>query len=186
MRVLLVHNFYQSGLPSGENNVYKRERDGLRNRNHTVAEFTRSNDEASQPPYLAGAEAMLLMPWNPFVAYKLRKTITQFRPDVVHVHNTFPLISPAALHVIHDTGVPLVWTAHNFRPWCAAATLLREGRICTLCLEEKSVLPGLRYGCYRNSTLLTAPVSATIALHQSLETWAKLPDRIITLTQFQK
>jgi glycosyltransferase involved in cell wall biosynthesis len=186
VRVLLVHNFYQSGLPSGENNVYRRERDGLRDRQHAVAEFTRSNDEAKYPPYLAGPEAMLLMPWNPFSAARLRSVLRQFKPDVVHIHNTFPLISPAALHVIHAAAVPLVWTVHNFRPWCAAATLLRDGRHCTLCLDQKSVLPGLRHGCYRGSSAATLPVGAMIGLHQHLQTWARLPDRIIALTAFQQ
>ena len=103
------------------------------------------------------------------------------RPDVVHVHNVFPLLSPWVVRAAHDAGVPVVQTVHNFRQDCVAGTYFRDGEICTDCVGRRVATPALRHGCYRGSRLQTLPMVAGRALHQS--TWRSI-DRFLVLTAF--
>ena len=108
------------------------------------------------------------------------------RPDILHVHNTFPLLSPAIFPALRNLPVATVLTLHNYRTVCAAAIPLRDGRVCTDCLDDRSVWPALRHGCYRGSRLATLPLAAMIALHRRLGTWGREVDALIALTAFQK
>jgi len=124
--------------------------------------------------------------WNPFSVRRLREILQETRPDIMHVHNTFPLLSPAVFYASQELKVPTVMTMHNYRIGCSAATALRDEQPCTLCLDRKSVLPAIRYGCYRNSRMATFPVSAMIAFHNARDTWRRNVDAFVTLTGFQK
>lgn len=149
-------------------------------------EFTRDSDELIRSGSYGTVKGALSTVWNPFSLRKLRRTLRETRPDIVHMHNTFPLLSPSVLHAPREFGIPTVMTLHNYRVGCSSATALRDNEPCTLCLEQKSVVPALRYGCYRNSRLATAPVAAMIALHRARRTWQTRVDAFIALTEFQK
>ncbi|MGH8453970.1 MAG: glycosyltransferase family 4 protein [Nevskiales bacterium] len=186
MRILLVHNLYRAAIPSGENTVYAAERELLASTGHKVFEFTRSNDEISEMRLSTALQATLLMPWNPLSADAFQQVLRTVDPDVIHVHNTFPLITPAIFWAAKASRAAVVMTLHNYRLFCAAGIAMRDKHPCTLCLEKRSVLPALRYGCYRNSRLATLPVAAQIALHHRLGTWQRQVDGFIALTNFQR
>lgn len=186
MKILLVHNFYGSSAPSGENTVYLAERELLASRGHEVLEFTRHSDEIRGEGALGILKGALSTPWNPFSAGAVRRLVERERPDVMHVHNTFPLLSPAIFAAAQRAGCPTVLTLHNYRTFCAAGIPERGGAPCTLCLSRKSVLPALSHGCYRKSRLATLPLAAMIALHRTLGTWRRHVDAFIALTEFQK
>lgn len=103
----------------------------------------------------------------------------------MHVHNTFPLLSPAIFYAI-GVRAARVLTLHNYRLFCPAAIPMRAGKVCTECLDRRSVWPALRHGCYRNSRLATVPVAFSVALHRRLGTWANQVDAFIALTDFQR
>ena len=115
----------------------------------------------------------------------MRRAIAGYRPDVVHFHNTFPLLSPAALRAAHGAGVRVVQTLHNFRPLCPAATFLRDGRVCEDCLGRVPI-PAVVHGCYRSSRLATLPIAAKDALHSAIGTWSKAVDTYITPSEFAR
>ena len=186
MRVLLTHNFYGSGAPSGENQVFEIERDLLQSRGHEVAEFTRHSDQIRGQGAWGAIKGAAATPWNPWSARAIRQAVERFRPDVVHVHNTFPLISPSVFHALAGTGVARVLTLHNYRLFCPAAIPMRAGKVCTDCLDQRSVLPALQHGCYRNSRLATVPLALNVALHRAAGTWAHQVDAFITLSDFQR
>jgi glycosyltransferase involved in cell wall biosynthesis len=102
---------------------------------------------------------------------------------VAHFHNTFPLISPSAYAACQDNGVPVVQTLHNYRLICANALLLREGRPCEACVGT-SLLPALRYRCYRGSLPATGAVVWMLARNRRRGTYRRLVDRYIALTHF--
>jgi glycosyltransferase involved in cell wall biosynthesis len=186
MRIVLAHNFYGSEAPSGENLVFQAERDLLRARGHEVLEFTRHSDDLRRRGALGLLHGAVAAPFNVAALARLRRLLRRERPDVLHVHNTFPLLSPAIYHAARGLPVATLLTLHNFRTFCASALLLREGRPCTLCLDRRSAWPGLRHGCYRGSRAATLPLAATIALHRALGTWTRQVDAFIALTAFQR
>ncbi len=186
MKILLVHNFYGSTAPSGENAAYSAEAALLQNRGHSVIEFNRHSDELLQGNFYGALKGAVSAVWNPFSLHALKQKLRETKPDIVHVHNTFPLLSPSVLYASRELNIPTVMTMHNYRIGCSAGTAVRKDQACTLCLDKKSVVPALRYGCYRESKIATLPVSAMIAFHNAINTWQANVDAFITLTDFQR
>lgn len=185
MKVLLVHNFYGSSAPSGENQVYEAERALLHAHGHEVLEFTRHSDEIREQGLLGMVKGALSTPWNPFAARALNRVLDDFCPDVMHVHNTFPLISPAVFHAAGGR-VAMVITLHNYRLFCAAGIPMRAGNVCTDCLDTRSSQSALRHGCYRNSRAATLPLALSVGLHRRLGTWENHVSAFIALSDFQR
>lgn len=186
MKVLLAHNFYGSSAPSGENTVFDAEKKLLQKNNVTIAEILRHSDHIRRQSVLGQVKGALSTPWNPFTYAEVTKVIRRQQPEILHVHNSFPLFSNAIFHSAKNTSTATVLTLHNYRTFCAAAIPLRLGQTCTECLDKKSALPALKYGCYRNSRLATLPLFASIALHRFIGTWQNHVDAFIALTDFQK
>lgn len=186
MKILFVHNYYGSSAPSGENTVFESELALLRSRGHQVIVYTRHSDEIRQQGIWGVIKGAASTPWNFFAVQKLRRVLTKEKPDVMHVHNSFPLFSPGIFHAACGTQTATVLTLHNFRSFCAAGIPMRDDRPCTLCLDQRSVLPALRFGCYRKSRLATLPMAMMIALHRCIDTWGKHIDAFIALTEFQR
>lgn len=185
LRIVIVHNYYGSSAPSGENAVVDTEIAMLRRAGHEVHVFIRRSDEIREEGWRGLAHGGLTYTWNPFELLRFRRYLRVVQPDIVHVHNTFPLISPAVFWIIGEVAASVL-TLHNYRVFCASALLLRDGAVCTRCLDESSVLPALRYGCYRGSRLATMPVAQSIALHKRIGTWRSKVDAFITMTEFQR
>lgn len=185
MKILLVHNYYRAHTPSGENAVVDAEIEQLSEAGHNVSLFSRSNDEVESAPVRTLLSGSLLGAHNPFSVRALQRHLASFRPDVVHVHNTFPLLSPAVVPVARASGAAVVVTMHNYRLICAQGGFLRAGGICTRCLDSQSTWPAIKYGCYRGRAG-SLPVAASIAYHRRVGTWRDVPHAVIALTEFQK
>ncbi len=178
MKVLVAHNAYQQR--GGEDVVAEAEAGLLRAHGHEVLLYTRHNDELAQMGRLEAAAGTL---WSRRTAREVRALIAEQRPDVVHVHNSFPLISPSMHAAAHDAGVPVVQTLHNFRLLCPQAMLLREGRVCEDCVG-RAPLPGVRHGCYRGSRAQSGVLAGMLVLHRALGTWQTKVSRYIALNAF--
>ena len=180
-KVLMVHNFYQIG--GGEHTVFKNEVEMLRENGHEVIEYTRSNDELKSAKL-----KLLLLPFTTIWSFKtyreVKKIINSQRIDIVHCHNTFPLISPSVYYAARSEKVPVVQTIHNFRFLCPCGVLYRDGHICEECLEKKAFKPALKHRCYRNSKIQTLVVTTMLKIHRKLGTYNKI--NYIFLTEFNK
>ncbi|WP_328564502.1 glycosyltransferase [Streptomyces coelicoflavus] len=165
MHVLVVHNRYNSAQPSGENNVVDQEVALLRSAGHRVGVFERRSDDIAGLSLPGKVAVPLLVPWNPAVRRELAARLRAERPDVVHVHNVFPLLSPAVLAACADAGVPAVATLHNYTQICPPGTLQRDGLPCTECVGA-TPLPAVRHGCYRNSRLATVPLAVGLSVNR--------------------
>ena len=179
--VLLVHNFYQIG--GGEHTVFENEKNMLLENGHKVSVYTRSNDELKTSKW-----KMLMLPlatvWS-FKTYRdVRRLIKQQNIQVVHCHNTFPLISPSVYYAARSLKIPVIQTIHNFRFLCPNGLFYCNGRICEKCLETGSFLPAIKNSCYRNSKLQTAVVTAMLRIHRWLGTYRKI--NYIFLTEFTR
>nr|WP_315496536.1 glycosyltransferase family 4 protein [uncultured Rhodoferax sp.] len=178
MRVLVVHNAYQH--KGGEDTVMEAEVALLRSRGHEVELFSRHNDAIATMSKLAAAANTV---WSGRVAAEFESTLRRFQPDVVHVHNTFPLISPAIYWVAARLQVPVLQTLHNFRLMCPQAMFLREGKVCEDCLGK---LPwrGAARGCYRGSVLQSTVLAGMVTVHRAMGTWQNKVTRYIALNEF--
>jgi glycosyltransferase involved in cell wall biosynthesis len=166
MHVLVVHNRYASAQPSGENKVVDQEVELLRAAGHRVELFERRSDDIAGRSLPGKVAVPLLVPWNPAVRTELAARLRAERPDVVHVHNVFPLLSPAVLAACADAGVPAVATLHNYTQVCPPGTLQRDGRPCTECVGSTVPLPAVRHGCYRDSRLATVPLAVSMSVNR--------------------
>ena len=192
MRILLVHNYYGSLAPSGENKVFEAEKAMLEKHGHEVAVYTRHSDEirgtgnegrGTVSRICGMVKGALCTVGNPFAARAVAEKCREFRPDVVHFHNTFPLISPLAVRAASKYA-PVVVTLHNYRMACAAGVPTRDGKVCSLCLDKRRVWDGVKHRCYRGSLLATVPLALNIAIYRNL--LPKWVSRFIVLSDFQK
>jgi glycosyltransferase involved in cell wall biosynthesis len=152
MRIAIVHSFYVSATPSGENLAVLREAEALTNAGHEVQIIARHTDElAMSRLYPLKSALRVATGWGGDPTDELMN----FKPDVTHVHNLFPNIGTTWLPRWEG---PLVATLHNFRPLCANGILFREGNTCTECPDE-STLSALKHACYRDSKLATIPIA---------------------------
>jgi glycosyltransferase involved in cell wall biosynthesis len=183
MRILLVHNRYRSGAPSGENRVVDQEGEALATLGHEVMRFGRSSDEIGQWPVAKKALLPARIIWSRETHHELKAVLRDQRPDVVHVHNTFPLLSAAVLYACRDARVPVVATIHNYRLACANGTFFRRGAVCHDCadgLPARAVL----HGCYRGSPAATAPVALAMSLHR--QAWRSLVSAYVFISASQR
>ena len=185
MKVLLVHNNYRSSAPSGEDAAVRNERRMLERHGIDVFTFERWNDDIDDSSLIAKAAIAVNTIWSQRSRSELHKVVSELRPDVVHVHNTFSILSPSIYRVCKAHGAPVVQTLHNFRFFCPAALLLRDGKPCEECLD-RSLLQSIRHRCYRGSVAATATLAAMLALHRVIGTYSRDIDRYITLTRFAR
>ena len=181
MRILLCHNFYCE--PGGEDQVFADEGWLMESHGHEVVRYTRHNDEVEQMGRWQAARKTL---GNRQTRDEVRRLIRQERPDVLHCHNTFPLISPSIYQAANEAGVPVVQTLHNYRLFCPSASFLRNGRPCEDCLGKLLPWPGIVHACYRGNRAATAVVAAMLAVHHLRGTWVRRVRQFIALSEFSR
>ena len=178
LRILLVHNAYQQR--GGEDSVVDDEIQLLRDHGHEVELYRRDNHDIESMRKLAAARDTL---WSARTEHEVEAVLGRFRADVIHVHNTFPLISPSLYWAAAKRHVPVVQTLHNFRLLCPQAMLLRKGKVCEDCVG-KIPWRGVARRCYRESLPQSAVLAAMLVLHRGLGTYASKVTRFIALNDF--
>ncbi len=175
----MAHNRYREAQPSGENTIVDAEIAQLTAAGVEVLPFLRSSDEI--PSMSKPAKALLpISPiWAPKAQHDLDRLLTEHRPDVLHLHNPYPLLSPWVVRTAHKRGVPVVQTVHNYRQVCSSGLYFRDGVICQDCRGRALGVPAIVHRCYRNSRAQSALMATTLAVHRP--TW-KSVDRYIALT----
>ena len=177
MRVLVLHSRYRSGA-SGENRVVEDEVRLLREAGHEVLAWTPTPVDGS---FGDRARLGLNAVWSRRAVSRIDRLATGFRPDVIHVHNLFPLLSPAALRAASARAATVV-SLHNYRMMCLPADFLRDGRPCEDCLGH---LPwrGVAQRCYRGSALASASLAGSLTGHRGLGSFGRV-DRFLAVSDF--
>jgi glycosyltransferase involved in cell wall biosynthesis len=171
MRIILAHNRYRSTAPSGENRVVDQEGEALAALGHEVERFERSSDEIEHWSRAKKASLPASMIWSRTAYRDLGTVLREHRPDIVHVHNTFPLLSTSVLYACRDAGVPVVATFHNRRQVCARGDFFRDGSVCRECAGGSKV-PAVIHGCYRGSRAATLPLVLSASMQR--RSWQSL------------
>ena len=181
MKILLVHNYYQQ--PGGEDRVFADEYDLLTERGHEVGRYSVHNDKLKQCSPISTA---LMTIWNKDAANTLRDMVRHGDYQIVHFHNTFPILSPAVYQAVRNAGAAVVQSLHNFRLLCAGATLFRNGGVCELCVGQSTPFAALRHRCYRDNLGATAALVGMQLVHRALGTYRNHVDAYIVMTRFAK
>ena len=173
MRVLVAHSRYMTGPVSGENRVVDDEVRLLREAGHEVAVYSPEPVHPDEQGPVALVRSAARVVWSATAVREMRRLVRGHRPDVVHLHNLVPMLSPAVIRAMDNEGVPTVMTLHNYRLFCLPATLEREGAMCELCVGH---LPwqGVRFGCYRGSRAASVAVGTSLGLHRTTGTFSCL------------
>lgn len=178
LRVLVVHNRYRQ--LGGEDAVVRDETALLDRMGAIVEVYERDNHEIdSMSPLRVAADTV----WSTRTAGEIDRVLARFKPQVVHAHNTFPLVSPSLYTAADRHGVAVVQTLHNFRLFCVQAMFMRSGAICEDCI---GTLPwrGIARRCYRDSATQSAVAVGMLGVHRALGTYRKRVARYIALNRF--
>lgn len=181
MKILIIHNSYQQ--PGGEDVVVARESNLLMREGSQVTTYKRSNHELDSLSFLQKLGLMRRIVSAKDSKTAVRQLVRKCQPDVVHVHNTFLMVSPAVYEVCQEESVPVVQTLHNYRLLCPASTLYRNDGICEECVTH-GLLRSVKHACYRDSRAMSAAVALMLKTHRSLETWATKVDAYIAISRF--
>lgn len=179
--VLIVHNYYQ--IPGGEDTVVANEKKMLEDHGHKVILYSRNNTEIKEMSKFQKLKIPFTTIFNPRTYVDIKKLIKKEKIDIVHVHNTLNLISPAVYHAALSCKVPVVQTIHNFRLLCPGATFYRDGHICEDCVQH-GLKCAIKHGCYRGSKAQTLICVVSMMLHRMTGIYGKI--NYICLTEFNK
>jgi glycosyltransferase involved in cell wall biosynthesis len=179
--VLQVHNSAIS--PGGADFVVENERALLEAAGIEVRQYFVKNAEAQGMSKVRAAGKSI---WNFDVARDLRTLLVEFRPDIVHVHTPFPLMSPVVFRVASQLGFPTVATMHSFRYSCVKATLFRNGEICETCVGRRVKTPAVRHRCYHGSIAGSSALVSSLGVHRMLHTFTRDVTLYVTVTQFAR
>lgn len=179
MKVLQVHNLHRAS--GGALHVLEHEAEWLSSGGHIVEQlFESSADDSGLGPVAMGLAAT----WNRSTMRRLEAQMVAFAPDVVHVHEVYPLVSPAVFRVARRRGAATVTTMHGYRFSCAGGLCHRDGRPCEDCVGSALKLHGIRHRCYHDSYAATAALTLSLAAHRAFGTFSSHVDRYIALTEF--
>jgi len=181
LKIVIAHNRYQ--ILGGEDSVVNNELELLRRSGHEVELYERNND------HIVSVYEKVSVAINVNYSKKSKKDFKQFllevMPDIVHVHNFFPALTPSIYDACMELSIPVIQTIHNYRISCAAATFLRQGQVCEKCMLG-SPYNAVRYKCYKDSRIGSLAVARMIDVHRKNNTWNKKVSFFIALTKFSK
>ena len=181
MKVLVVHNFYQ--IAGGEDAVMQQEITLLKENANSVVQYTIDNHCINS--FLGKIIVFLNVPFSFSQYFKMNKVLRVEKPDVVHVHNYFPLLSPSIFYACKKANIPVVHTLHNYRAVCPTALLMHDGKINEKSLNGSSWWTVFKK-VYRNSFLGSFTLACMVELHKHIGTWQTKVDRFIALTEFSR
>lgn len=184
MKILVVHNFHRKGSASGDDQVFKSETELLEKKGNEVIRYTVQNDKFDNSNIIGKMKATLGMFWS-FENYNnVNEIIKKNRPDLMHIHTFFPLISPSVLYAAKRNKCKVIATLHDTRFVCPCATSLRNGKLCNLCADGK-YLRMFRHGCFKGSRIQSLIVAFIFKYHRIRRSFYKQIDKYICLNDEQ-
>ena len=182
MKILQLHNLYI--YEGGEDTVVELEKNLLIDHSHSVFQLKRENKNEIKN-FVDKLSVAKNLSYSNYSKELVNKEIKKVRPNIVHVHNFFPLWTTSIFDACIDNNIPVVLTLHNYRTICANGLFFRKNEVCEKCLNHSSYYSVL-YGCYQNSRFKSIPVAKMIADNQKKNVWENKINRFIVFTNFAK
>lgn len=184
MKILAIHNFHRKGSASGDDQVFKSETALLESHGNQVVRYTVSNDEFDNAGVFGKLSATFGMLWSSKNYKAVQQLIQEEKPDIIHIHTFFPLLSPSILYAAKRSGVKVVATLHDTRFVCPCSTSLRGTELCNECGDGR-YFRMCKYGCFKNSKLQSFIVAGIFTYHRIRKSFYKQIDRYICLNENQ-
>jgi glycosyltransferase involved in cell wall biosynthesis len=181
VNIVVAHNFYQQA--GGEDQVFADETALLESHGHKVTRYTVHNDEVNNLGRITLAGRTI---WNRQSHHELGELVRRERAEIVHFHNTFPLLSPSVYSAARSAGAKVVQTLHNYRLICPTAVCYRNGKVCEDCITRTVPWPAIVHRCYRSDRRASVVTAAMLAVHHMRGTYVNDVDAYIALTDFAK
>lgn len=182
MKILVVHNKYKE--KGGEDNSFAIECAMLRSHGHRVETLVYENTEINSVSSVFKLSFQLF--YNRKSAEDIQRKIDEFDPDIIHVHNFFYVVSPSVFFVARKNRIPVLFTVRNYRLICSGSLLLRDNKVCELCIKQKFPVHGVLHKCHRDSYVQTAHLTLVTGFHKLINTWGTKINKVIVLTDFAK
>lgn len=183
MKIAQVHNFYQQS--GGEDTVVFNEKNLLEENGHQVIPFYKSNSSIPELPIHKKVGLIKSTSYSTKSYTEFKDFLIKNKPDICHVHNTLPLITPSIYKACNDLNIPVIQTLHNYRLICVNGLFLRNGTVCEDCLC-KSPKAGVKNKCYRNSHIQSYAVAKMLVKSRKSNVWSEKIDRYLCLTPFAR
>jgi len=184
MKILAIHNFHRKGSASGDDQVFKSETSLLEEHGHKVIRYSVSNDDFDKSGIIGKVFRTFGMLWSFKNYHEVMDIIKAEKPDLVHIHTFFPLLSPSVLYAARRSGCKVVATLHDTRFICPCATSLRGTELCNLC-GDGNYFRMCRYGCFKNSRFQSLLVAVIFTYHRFRKTFYRQIDKYICLNNNQ-
>lgn len=184
MKILVIHNFHRKGSASGDDQVFKSEAVLLESHGNEVIRYTVSNDEFDKAGVIGKLQATFGMLWSSKNYKAVKKLCEREKPDIVHIHTFFPLLSPSILYAANRSGCKVVATLHDTRFVCPCSTSLRGTQLCNEC-GDGHYLRMCKYGCFKNSRIQSLIVAFIFKYHRIRKSFYKQIDKYICLNENQ-
>jgi glycosyltransferase involved in cell wall biosynthesis len=181
MKILLIHNFYQYW--GGEDGYVTSLKKLLEEKGNKV--YLYSKDSKNIKTFWDKIKATIVLFYNPWIEKELVKIIREFKPDIAHFHNVYPLIGATVYRVVKKFNIPIVQHIHNYRFMCPKGLLFRNGKICELCLNKKFPFWAIFFGCYHQSRIASLFFSLTFFYHKMIKTFDSI-DKFIFPSEFTR
>ena len=181
MQILSVHNKYL--IRGGEDESQELERRILLENGHKVDLYEEDNTRVKS---LNPAQLALRTIWSTEAYQLVKQRLQNSTYNLVHIQNFFPLISPSVYYAAKEQGVPIVQSLRNYRLLCPNGLFFRNGKVCEDCLGNFIPYPGIVNACYRENMLASGSVASMLTVHRAMNTWNKMVDIYITLTEFAR
>jgi len=183
MKILIGHNHYQQ--PGGEDAVAKAEVEMLRDHGHDVLFLEFENSGFKALSITSKVHNVLSWGWSQQAYEIVRAHCESFKPEIAHFHNTFYMMTPSVYSACKAAGVPVIQTLHNYRLLCPNGLFYRQGHVCEECMDH-SLKSAIKYGCYRNSRVLSWAVVNMLEKHRKEGTWHNKIDLFIAINEFAR
>lgn len=184
MKILAIHNFHRAGSASGDDQVFKQETAMLEAHGHQVIRYSAINDSFDNAGALGKLATAFSMFWSCKHYREVKKLILQHKPDVVHIHTFFPLLSPSVLYAAKKYCGKVVATLHDTRFICPCATSLRGTQLCNAC-GDGNYFRMVKHGCFKGSRLQSFVVACIFTVHRWCKSFYKQIDRYVCLNENQ-
>jgi glycosyltransferase involved in cell wall biosynthesis len=185
MKVLIAHNRYR--VAGGEERHVDLLERGLRDEGIEVKRFERDSAELvnSLPKRLVAGLSLAYRPGGGGIG----SVLDAWKPDVVHFHNIWPLLTPAALRLARRRGAAVVLTLHNYRFACPAGTCPSRnqstdgGFLSTTCLRGSAIGCALRHNP-RHSLLHSCAYGLAVEAQKRLHMVDRWADALVAPSRF--